>query len=721
MDDKDMGVALSVTSLILALAQDDPETYKGSYVKAVDRLKKIVIDRQCADDYLYYTVPCPWLQVKLLRLMQYYPPSEDSHIRDLIRTSIGQILHSALESKTNTQQNNAQNAVLFEAIKLVIHLDTEEELMVQISAKLGKFITARETNVRYLGLDAMTHLASRGETLEPLRRHQRSIIAALRDRDITVRRQALDLLYSMCDQTNAQSIVTELLKHLQVADYAIREEMVLKIAILAEKYATDAQWYVDISLRLLSMAGDHVSDEVWQRVVQIVTNNEELQVYAVRHILRYIKAEQCHESLAKIGAYLLGEFGHLIADDQGCSPIEQFMALQSKMWGGSTETRGMILSAYIKFVNLFPEIKPQLLDTLQGFSEMMDSEIQQRACEYLALATMPSSDLLITVFDEMPPFPERASALLSRVRVRVTSPSDRRTHTPALDKRLTTLMTGTNGSSAAALPTQTNGSAGSPATLNGNGLDDLHGLDMSPATEASKTASQLAHGWEKGYRNLLVRSEGVLFEDSQIQIGLRSEYRSHVGCIILYFQNKCSYPISSFTTSLDNARSADVLKPDIKSLPDTELAPLAQCQQTIMFEARNAFIHPPFLRVSFLAGAMTSLTLQLPIALHKYMEPANLAADDYFKRWNQIGGEPRQAQGMFTLPGGPSRSFNAATTRQALEGFRWGILDSVDKPQNFVGATVLHTSEGGKFGCLLRLEPKYDTLVSLPSPSLSRG
>lgn len=70
-----MGVALSVTSLVMALAQDMPEEYKGSYVKAAQRLKRIVVDNDIAPDYLYYRVPCPWIQVKLLRLLQYYPPS----------------------------------------------------------------------------------------------------------------------------------------------------------------------------------------------------------------------------------------------------------------------------------------------------------------------------------------------------------------------------------------------------------------------------------------------------------------------------------------------------------------------------------------------------------------------------------------------------------------------------------------------------------------------
>jgi AP-2 complex subunit alpha len=75
MDDPDMGVALSVTSLVMALAQDNLDAYKGAYVKAAARLKRIVIDNEYTFDYLYYKVPCPWLQVKLLRLLQYFSPS----------------------------------------------------------------------------------------------------------------------------------------------------------------------------------------------------------------------------------------------------------------------------------------------------------------------------------------------------------------------------------------------------------------------------------------------------------------------------------------------------------------------------------------------------------------------------------------------------------------------------------------------------------------------
>ncbi|KAF3916277.1 hypothetical protein ABW21_db0202183 [Orbilia brochopaga] len=674
MDDPDIGVCLSVTSLVLALVQDNPELYQGCYVKAAFRLKRVVVDDDYTQDYLYYKIPCPWLQVKLLRLLQYYPPSDDISVQNMIRETLQKIIDLSSDMPKNTQQNNAQNAILFEAINLAIHLGTETGIMVQIIVRLGRFIQSRETNVRYLGLEAMAHLAAKSDSLEPIKKHQNTIIASLRDRDISVKRKALDLLYSMCDSTNAGVVVGELLKYLPNADYAIREEMVLKIAILTEKYATEYQWYVDNSLRLISMAGEHVSDEVWQRVIQITTNNEELQVYAAQTILGFVKGPQCHETLVKIGGYLLGEFGHLIADNPGCSPIEQFMALQSKFNGCSPATRAIIMSAFVKFVNLFPEIKPQLVQVFEIYSHTLDPELQQRACEYLALVSMPTDDLLRTVCDEMPPFPERTSALLSRLHQKAAATSDKRTwviggkdanlDAANFDLKLNTSLkrsfTNTNGTPLTAL-SSANGNGHTLSadlaglTINGNGTGSSTALAAAaPATKRTNLASaeHLSPDWQIGFNRLLIRNEGVLYEDVQIQIGLRSEFRGPKGIVILYFTNKSSYAY---------------------------------------------------------AGALQAVTLQLPVTLHKFMEPADLSADDFFKRWKQIGGEPREAQRVFGLHG-TGRKIDAAKTRRVVEGFRWGVLDNVDtNSKNWVGASVLHTLQGGKFGCLLRLEPNFDT------------
>ena len=227
--------------------------------------------------------------------------TEDAAVRSALYQVLQTIMNNCAEPSRNVQHNNAQHAVLFEAISLAIHIDTNSPLVGTAAVLLARFISSKETNVRYLGLDTMAHLAARAESLEPIKKHQATIIMSLRDKDISVRRRALDLLYSMCDSDNAEVIVGELIRYLKVADYALREEMVLKVAILTEKYATSYKWYVDTILQLISAAGDHVGDEVWYRVVQIVTNTEDLQEYAAKVAFEHLKAPSTHESLVKVG------------------------------------------------------------------------------------------------------------------------------------------------------------------------------------------------------------------------------------------------------------------------------------------------------------------------------------------------------------------------------------------------------------------------------------
>lgn len=68
-----------------------------------------------------------------------------------------------------------------------------------------------------------------------LNRHQKSIVASLKDTDVSIRRRALDLLFTMCNRSNARDIIHELLEYLEIADFSLREELVLKTAVLAER------------------------------------------------------------------------------------------------------------------------------------------------------------------------------------------------------------------------------------------------------------------------------------------------------------------------------------------------------------------------------------------------------------------------------------------------------------------------------------------------------
>ena len=100
-----------------------------------------------------------------------------------------------------------------------------------------------------------------------------------------------------------------------------------------------------------------------------------------------------------ISGYILGEFGNLIAGDARSAPLVQFRLLHSKYHLCSIGTRGLLLTTYVKFINLFPEIKTVIEDIFKTDSNLRssDAELQQRACEYLALSRVATLDVLATV------------------------------------------------------------------------------------------------------------------------------------------------------------------------------------------------------------------------------------------------------------------------------------------------------------------------------------
>uniref|UniRef100_A0A8C5BS31 AP-2 complex subunit alpha-2 n=1 Tax=Gadus morhua TaxID=8049 RepID=A0A8C5BS31_GADMO len=132
LNDQHLGVVTSATSLITTLAQKSPDDFKTSVSLAIARLSRIVtsasIDLQ---DYTYYFVAAPWLSVKLLRLLQCYPPPEDGALRGRLTECLETILNKAQEppKSKKVQHSNAKNAVLFEAIALIIHHDRSVRLV----------------------------------------------------------------------------------------------------------------------------------------------------------------------------------------------------------------------------------------------------------------------------------------------------------------------------------------------------------------------------------------------------------------------------------------------------------------------------------------------------------------------------------------------------------------------------------------------------------------
>uniref|UniRef100_A0A8C4DZL7 Adaptor related protein complex 2 subunit alpha 1 n=1 Tax=Dicentrarchus labrax TaxID=13489 RepID=A0A8C4DZL7_DICLA len=715
LNDQHMGVVTAAISLITCLSQKNPDEFKTCVSLAVSRLSRIVSSASTdLQDYTYYFVPAPWLSCKLLRLLQCYPPPEDGAVKGRLVECLETILNKAQEppKSKKVQHSNAKNAILFEAISLIIHYDSEPNLLVRACNQLGQFLQHRETNLRYLALESMCTLASSEFSHEAVKTHIETVINALKtERDVSVRQRAADLLYAMCDRSNAKQIVAEMLSYLETADYSIREEMVLKVAILAEKYAVDYSWYVDTILNLIRIAGDYVSEEVWYRVIQIVINRDDVQGYAAKTVFEALQAPACHENMVKVGGYILGEFGNLIAGDPRSSPLVQFNLLHSKFHLCSVPTRALLLSAYIKFINLFPETKATIQEVLRCDSQIRNSdvELQQRAVEYLKLSSIASTDVLATVLEEMPPFPERESSILAKLKkkkgpgaVSVTELEDSKREGGELNGGGdrgpdTAAMASTPSPSADLLGIRSAAPVGAAPASAGSLLVDVF-------SEAGPIAPSAAVN-DDGFLRFVCKNNGVLFENQLLQIGIKSEYRQNLGRMYLFYGNKTSVQFASFTTTVScpGELQSHILSMHLCTKPVEPLVEGgAQIQQVLNIECLTDFSDAPLLNIKFrYGGALQNLTLKLPVTINKFFQPTEMTSSDFFQRWKQLSQPQQEAQKIFKA----NHSMDTEVLKAKLLGLGTALLDNVDpNPENYVCAGVIQT-KGQQVGCLLRLEP----------------
>lgn len=132
---------------------------------------------------------------------------------------------------------------------------------------LGKFLANRDNNIRYVALNTLIKVVA----VEPnaVQRHRNTILDCLRDPDISIRRRALDLSFTLINEQNVRVLIRELLSFLEVADNEFKPIMTTQIGIAADRFAPNKRWHIDTMLRVLKL----VSGDFLSRVTVLSSSN----------------------------------------------------------------------------------------------------------------------------------------------------------------------------------------------------------------------------------------------------------------------------------------------------------------------------------------------------------------------------------------------------------------------------------------------------------------
>eukprot|EP00216_Chloropicon_sp_CCMP2111_P002302 CAMPEP_0198244466 /NCGR_PEP_ID=MMETSP1446-20131203/35195_1 /TAXON_ID=1461542 ORGANISM="Unidentified sp, Strain CCMP2111" /NCGR_SAMPLE_ID=MMETSP1446 /ASSEMBLY_ACC=CAM_ASM_001112 /LENGTH=972 /DNA_ID=CAMNT_0043928507 /DNA_START=138 /DNA_END=3059 /DNA_ORIENTATION=+ len=767
LQERDLGVLLSSMSLLCGLVASDPTGYEIVIPRVVQVLERLARGHDIPQDYTYYGIPSPWLHIKALRVLHYFPVIDN----DTVLHRLVEILEKTITNTpadNNVNKNNALHAILFESISLMMHLQVSSSLLEKCVGLLGKFVIVKEPNIRYLGLESMSRLSLVPEMMAAIRSHQEQITVSLHDPDISIRKRALDLLYGMCNATNSREIVEQLLDYLTTADFMMREELTLKIAILSEKFASSQQWYVDVILSLIDKAGAHVSDEVWYRVVQIVTNNESLQVHAAQNVLRKLKDGSSHETMLKVASYILGEFGHLLQESQ----MDIFHLLKDHFMSAGSTTKGLVLSAFAKILARSSpggELAEAINGIFRRYGSIPDAELQQRAVEYAVLAGKKEAP---TVLAAMPKFPERESSLVKLVEANndgteSTLPLQRERRATSDAQPISTVedllggldepaqtangsaqavsdpldllgsavqaptstavnvndmladLSVTNNQPQAPVPQQQQQPAAVQGDIFGGALPDI-ALDSTASTSLSP---QLVGGTlEQWFSKLSVSNRGVLYQDQYLQIGLKAEFRGHQGQMTLFLGNKHMGDLTDCIISIPPTSSYRI---QVGGPTPKVIAAQTQAQVLVSVSCVDASAaSPPVLQLVYhVNGQRAQATIPLPIIPSKFFTPVtNVDANTFFSQWKSIPGPPAKVQEIRQC----AVSIPVERVHTLFQSVGLGVAQGLDPNlHNIVGVAgfTCETSSNTIVMVRLELDPKegkqFRVTVASNNPALS--
>ncbi|XP_073733084.1 AP-4 complex subunit epsilon-1 isoform X2 [Callorhinus ursinus] len=336
--DRDVGVMAASLHIYFRMIKENPSAYKdltGSFVTIL----KQVVGGKLPVDFNYHSVPAPWLQIQLLRIL-------------------------GLLGKDDQRTSELMYDVLDESLR---------------RAELNH-------NVTY-GLKALTYVIQQDPTLAL--QHQMTIIECLDHPDPIIKRETLELLYRITNAQNITVIVQKMLEYLhQSKEEYIIVNLVGKIAELAEKYAPDNAWFIQTMNAVFSVGGDVMHPDIPNNFMRLLaegfddeTEDQQLRLYAVQSYLTLLDVENVFypQKFLQVMSWVLGEYYYLLDKD---TPEEVLTKLYKLLMNASvsSETKAWLIAAVTKLTS--QAHSSNIVERLiQEFTISLDTCMRQHAFE----------------------------------------------------------------------------------------------------------------------------------------------------------------------------------------------------------------------------------------------------------------------------------------------------------------------------------------------------
>lgn len=327
-----LGVLTSVTSLLLGLIQlsGDYERYEQFIPRIIEILENMILSYVSSSKmahYEYFGVPNPWLQINLLRFLSYFPVPGDDKLQ---KTWISIVKHLLFEQRIATPDESsryitAKNAVLVEVFPLAVKLGTPEFLK-QTMFLISEFLGSNSNSLVLIAIEKLHHaLQLSNDMITYAAPHHKKILSLIGNYGHTIDVKIVEILFYLCASEGTNDIVQGLLGLLTQRDQTnnrltfadLAPTISERLLILAERgMDANAQWYAEIVIRVLSVAGSFINDGTIKKFIETVLNDNYIQAFASTLLIQFSSAKDStpNDSLTLSSSIILRHCGQLVVE-----------------------------------------------------------------------------------------------------------------------------------------------------------------------------------------------------------------------------------------------------------------------------------------------------------------------------------------------------------------------------------------------------------------------
>lgn len=425
LDCTDHGVLLGALKLVRSLYEVSPDSRSflvSKIPKVIDILKGLAKDLN--PEYAVSGVADPFLQVSLVETLRLIFIDEEhqaqSHkfneqLHDVL-TSITS--YANISSSSSSQAKGSSASVLHETVKTIFSIpNLDPALKVLGINTLGQLLSTKDNNNRYVALNTFLTVVD----IEPLavQRHRATIVSCLKDQDISIKRRALELTFSILDSSNIRILIKEILSFLENPvnnDRELKTYIITNVTnILGHKeLIPNEKWKFDTIAKLCYLGGDCFSSTIVSQILALVMNipnNDELKKYIINKLFKEAYSDSSKDGLNNIAVYLAGEYGDLLLgtsleDGEKITDtlLADFLVGLSHLQNDDPVLVSFILASAVKLSTHVQDssARSKLKNYIKSKTTSDNLGIQIKATTYLVLFDEPDN-IKRGVLDRMPP------------------------------------------------------------------------------------------------------------------------------------------------------------------------------------------------------------------------------------------------------------------------------------------------------------------------------